>query len=133
MTDKPRERARLKVDAPDAHLTPAGLWFAPFAADEQAACERLARMGWAPEVADKAVRQLRQQHADARSHPAPLRAGEVVEVVLAFPHYEGEPEAENALLVEGASGARAVVLRGDTEPAPAEPDTHPPTWEGHYE
>ena len=36
MTDKPRERARLKVDAPDAHLTPAGLWFAPFAADEQA-------------------------------------------------------------------------------------------------
>jgi hypothetical protein len=132
MTDKPRQRARLKVDVEDAHLTPEGLWFAPFAADERAAYERLMHRGWPPEVADKAVRQLRQQHAESRKRHPPLRAGEVVDVVLAFPHYDGEPEAENGLLVEGASGARALVLRGDTEPAPPEADAGPPVWEGHY-
>ncbi len=132
MTGKPRERVRLKVDVEDAHLTPEGLWFAPFTADERAACEGLMRRGRPPEVADKAVRQLRQQYADAKRRVAPLRAGEVVEVALAFPHFDGEPEAENGLLVENGEGVRGVVLRSGTEPAPPGEDTPKTSWEGHH-
>jgi hypothetical protein len=132
MTGKPHEKVRLKVDVEDLHLAPESLWFAPFVDSDRAAYESLLHLGWPPEVADQAVRHLRQKYADSRSHRAPLRAGEVVEVALVFPHFDGEPEAENGLLVENDKGARGVVSRGGTEPAPPGESTNAPGWEGHY-
>jgi hypothetical protein len=132
MSGTASERVRLKVDVEDAHLAPESLWFATLTGVDKAAYERLTHKGWAPEVADLAIRELRQKHADLKARRPPLKAGEVVEVVLVYPHYENEPEAENGLLVENDRGARGLVLRGETEPAPPAEGPKEHNWGGHY-
>jgi hypothetical protein len=116
MSDKAREKVRMKVDVEDILHVPASIWYAPFEGFYKDACERLIQSGWSASSADLATRKLRQKQTGLKTGKLALEAGEVVEVVLACPR-EGEPESETDLLVENNKGAQAWVTRGDTEPA----------------